>query len=155
MEKILIVGTKGKSTKILFNKLKQNYNVSVLIEEKISKKFFYKYRLKKLGFLTVLGQILFSIYIKVYLQAKSFSKIKSLYEKYNLNNNTIPVNKISYVKSINSDLARQIIENDSSTYVIISGTRIIGMKILSIKNKKFINIHAGITPRYRGVHGAY
>lgn len=67
----------------------------------------------------------------------------------------IPESKVSYVKSINSDFSRKLIENDHSNYIIVSGTRIIQKKILSIKNKKFINIHAGITPRYRGVHGAY
>lgn len=155
MEKILIVGTNGKSTRILYNRLKNKYEVSVIIEEKISKLFFYKYRLKKLGLLTVVGQIAFSIYTKFYLEKKSFLKVKTLLKKYNLNDQAIPVNNIHHVKSINSDLARDIIENDTSTYVIVSGARIIGRKTLSIKNKKFINIHAGITPRYRGVHGAY
>ncbi|MEN8880394.1 MAG: formyl transferase [Polaribacter sp.] len=155
MEKILIVGTNGKSTRILYNKLKEKYDVSVIIEDKISKKQFYKYRLKKIGLIKVIGQIVFSIYTKFYLEKKSFLKVKTLYNLYNLNDQIIPVNRVSYVKSINSDLAREFIENNSSIYIIVSGTRIIGKKILSIKNKKFINIHAGITPRYRGVHGAY
>ena len=38
---------------------------------------------------------------------------------------------------------------------MVSGTRIVGNKTLGIKSAKFINIHAGITPDYRGVHGAY
>ena len=155
MEKILIVGVNGKSTRILFNKLKEKYDVSVIIEDKISKKKFYEYRLKKLGLIKVVGQIIFSIYTKFYLEKKSFLKVKTLYSLYNLNDQIIPASRVSYVKSINSDLAREFIENNSSTYIIVSGTRIIGRKTLSIKNKKFINIHAGITPRYRGVHGAY
>ena len=155
MEKILIIGVKSKSTRILFNKLKEKYEVSVIIEDKISKKKFYNYRLKKIGLVKVIGQIIFSFYCKLFLEKVSFFKIKSLHKKYNLNNQPIPSSKISYVKSVNSDLARDIIDNFPSTYIIVSGTRIIEKKILSIKNKKFVNIHAGITPRYRGVHGAY
>ena len=155
MKKILIVGINGKSTRILYNRLKEKYNVSVIIEDKISKTKFYKYRIKKLGIVTVVGQIIFSIYMKLYLEKKSLSKIRLLYLKYKLYDNPIPKNKIDYVKSINSNIARRLIESHSSIYVIVSGTRIISKKTLSIKEKYFINLHAGITPKYRGVHGAY
>ena len=155
MEKILIVGANGKSTRILYNRLKEKYNVNVIIEDKISKTKFYKYRIKKIGIVTVVGQIIFSIYIKLYLEKKSLSKIKSLYLKYKLYDSPIPKNKIDYVKSINSNIARRLIESHSSIYVIVSGTRIIGKKTLTCTQTKFLNIHAGITPSYRGVHGGY
>jgi methionyl-tRNA formyltransferase len=35
------------------------------------------------------------------------------------------------------------------------GTRIIGSETLKAVGAPFINYHAGITPKYRGVHGAY
>jgi folate-dependent phosphoribosylglycinamide formyltransferase PurN len=47
------------------------------------------------------------------------------------------------LKAINPDL------------VIVNGTRIISKKVLSSINSKFVNIHVGITPKYRGVHGTY
>jgi methionyl-tRNA formyltransferase len=37
----------------------------------------------------------------------------------------------------------------------VNGTRIITKKALTSSPATFINMHAGITPRYRGVHGAY
>lgn len=39
--------------------------------------------------------------------------------------------------------------------VIVNGTRIIAGKILNCVDSVFVNTHAGITPKYRGVHGAY
>jgi methionyl-tRNA formyltransferase len=39
--------------------------------------------------------------------------------------------------------------------LIINGTRIIAEDILNCIPSKFINMHAGITPLYRGAHGAY
>jgi methionyl-tRNA formyltransferase len=39
--------------------------------------------------------------------------------------------------------------------VVISGTRIIGSNVLTAIGTVVINMHAGITPRYRGTHGAY
>ncbi len=37
----------------------------------------------------------------------------------------------------------------------MNGTRIISKEILNCTNAVYINTHAGITPNYRGVHGAY
>jgi folate-dependent phosphoribosylglycinamide formyltransferase PurN len=39
--------------------------------------------------------------------------------------------------------------------VVVFGTRIIKEKILNACNAPFINMHMGITPLYRGVHGGY
>jgi folate-dependent phosphoribosylglycinamide formyltransferase PurN len=39
--------------------------------------------------------------------------------------------------------------------VVINGTRILSAALLSSCNAVFLNIHCGITPAYRGVHGAY
>ena len=39
--------------------------------------------------------------------------------------------------------------------VVVNGTRIIAKSVLGCVNAPFVNIHAGITPQYRGVHGGY
>lgn len=39
--------------------------------------------------------------------------------------------------------------------VLVNGTRIISSKVLGSTNAVFINMHTGITPKYRGVHGGY
>jgi folate-dependent phosphoribosylglycinamide formyltransferase PurN len=39
--------------------------------------------------------------------------------------------------------------------VVINGTRVIGKRVLDCVEAPFINTHTGITPAYRGVHGAY
>lgn len=39
--------------------------------------------------------------------------------------------------------------------IVVNGTRIISKKILQSTKAIFINIHMGITPKYRGVHGGY
>jgi methionyl-tRNA formyltransferase len=37
----------------------------------------------------------------------------------------------------------------------VVGTRVIAGEVLRAVNAPFINYHAGITPKYRGVHGGY
>ena len=39
--------------------------------------------------------------------------------------------------------------------VVLSGTRIISSAVLRGTRATFLNMHAGITPLYRGMHGAY
>lgn len=50
---------------------------------------------------------------------------------------------ISLLKDLNPDV------------IIVNGTRIISSKVLESTSVLFINTHVGITPKYRGVHGAY
>jgi methionyl-tRNA formyltransferase len=39
--------------------------------------------------------------------------------------------------------------------ILVMGTRIIGAEVLRSVDAPFINYHAGVTPKYRGVHGGY
>src|SRR5580698_2790709 len=39
--------------------------------------------------------------------------------------------------------------------VVVLGTRIIASAVLESVECPFVNLHAGITPRYRGLHGVY
>ena len=41
------------------------------------------------------------------------------------------------------------------TVVVVLGTRIISPAVLAAVDCPFVNTHAGITPRYRGMHGGY
>ena len=57
--------------------------------------------------------------------------------------------------SVNSSECREILRDISPDVVVLNGTRIVSAKTLSCIDAPFINIHAGITPKYRGVHGGY
>ncbi len=59
------------------------------------------------------------------------------------------------VKSVNDPTCKKIIQKQNPDVVVVIGTRIISMEILNAIPAPFLNIHAGITPKYRNVHGAY
>lgn len=155
MAKILILARNGDSTKILFHRLSLQHELDVVIEDSVSKKIFYKRRMKRMGVFPVIGQILFTIFSKLILKPFSKSKIKSIKQNDNFKDDAIPNDKIRFVTSINSEPAREIIKESDADFIIVSGTRIIGKKTLGCTQTKFLNIHAGITPSYRGVHGGY
>jgi folate-dependent phosphoribosylglycinamide formyltransferase PurN len=81
--------------------------------------------------------------------------VKSLIGECNLDNSDIPNEVITKINSVNAKKVADIINREKPDYIIVNGTRIISRNVLNSTNIKFINIHAGITPAYRGVHGAY
>ena len=155
-KKIIILGGKGESTNIVFHALNKSIGINlVILEEKESIKIFIKRRIKRLGLSTVIGQILFQVSICRLLKIISRKRIAEIINTNDLNIKEIPSNKIQHVSSINSKASIELINKINPDLIIVNGTRIISKKVLQSANCKFINTHAGITPMYRGVHGAY
>lgn len=155
-KRIIILGGNSISTNIVFNYLDNKYGIFLtIIEEKEPLNIFLKRRIKRLGLLTVLGQIIFQVVVVKILSLFSKKRIAEIIKKNNLNTNSIPASKIEKVDSINSAKTIELIKNHSPDLIIINGTRILSTKILQCTDCSFINTHAGITPLYRGVHGMY
>ena len=58
-------------------------------------------------------------------------------------------------KTINDDEVIEYVKKCNADIIIVNGTRIIKKKIINGVNLPMVNIHVGITPKYRGVHGGY
>ncbi len=154
--KIVLLAGKGISTNILYNALIKDFNVTaIILEEPLSKKQFLKKRIKKLGIVKVSGQILFQLLIVKFLDLFSKRRKKEILLQYAMDNIALPFEKIIQVQSVNYENCIQILQSLQPNLVIVNGTRIISSQVLNCVSSKFINIHAGITPKYRGVHGAY
>ncbi len=155
-KKIVLLAGKGQSTKIVYNSISKNFvNVTVIIEDKENTKKFIKRRIKKLGIFTVIGQVLFQILIAKPLYFLSKKRQQEIINENQLDITDIPDYKINAVISVNSASTISLLKEINPDVIIVNGTRIISKKVLSALNCKFINTHAGITPKYRGVHGTY
>jgi len=153
---IIILATEGQTTNLLYNQLVKHYNVQkVILENNISKKIILKNRIKKLGICKVIGQVLFMVTIPKILNRTSKHRIKQIIQEANQNDKPISTKTIVNVNSINDDSISQLINQMSPDLIFVNGTRIISKKIIESINVKMINIHVGITPKYRGVHGGY
>ena len=153
---IVLLAGKWDTTPVVYNFLKENLGVSaVLIEEGVSRKEFLKKRAKKLGWLTVGGQMMFQMLIGKPMNKLSGGRIKEILENYGLKTTAIPEELVREVPSVNGEDALSGLQSLKPDLVIVHGTRIISKKILQAVPCPFINIHAGITPRYRGSHGGY
>lgn len=153
---ILILATEGLTTNLLYNQLAQHFNIQdVIIEDKISAKIILKSRIKTLGLPKVIGQVIFMLTIPKMLNILSKKRVKQIIQETNQDDNNIPINKITRVTSVNNKEIAKMINDRLPELIFVNGTRIISKKIIKSTNAPLINIHVGITPKYRGVHGGY
>lgn len=146
----------GESSAFMFNGLKDRFPISkVVVEGKGNKKKFLRRRIKRLGYIKVLGQILFQLSAAKILSKSSKKRIQEIKSEYNLDSTAIPPDKIKNVPSVNSKECITFLQKEKPDLIIVNGTRIISQKVLNCIETTFVNTHVGITPKYRGVHGGY
>ena len=66
-----------------------------------------------------------------------------------------PLSNAAHVSSVNDERTIALLQQVAPTLVVVHGTRIISRSVLDAISVPVLNIHAGVTPRYRGVHGGY
>lgn len=154
--RVVLLATDGVSTRIVFNALERAVGVAaVVIEEPVSRSQLLRRRAQKLGWSRVLGQIAFAMAARPLLAREARVRIETIIDQASLDRTPIPADRVQHVQTVNGDPCRSILAGLSPDVVVINGTRIIGRRTLAAVDVPFINMHAGLTPRYRGVHGAY
>ena len=154
--KIILLARDCDSSIIIYNHLKQYFEIdAVILEKTISKITQFKRRIKLLGFWTAAGQLVFMISIFPFLKLISQKRKKEIFRKYHFDISSFPVEKIIHVNKLSSSVARELLLKLNPDLLIVNGTRIISKKTLESVEAPFINIHVGITPEFRGVHGGY
>jgi folate-dependent phosphoribosylglycinamide formyltransferase PurN len=152
---IVLLCSDGDSTRAVYNALRDRFgSITVIVEPPLSRIEMAKRRTKRLGIGRVFGQILFVTFVVPILSRIGRERIEEIEAEHSLVK-AWPPDDITYVDSVNSDSARTKLREIDPSVVVVNGTRIIGKETLRSVDCAFINTHAGITPLYRGVHGAY
>lgn len=152
--RILILSSYRSTNYFFINKLSQKYNISYVVYEKnnwAKNIRLLNRRIKKLGLGKVLGQIIFILFDRLYIKRISRPKIDKLLAGGKIYKPGLPSIEVS---DINGKEVEDLIRRIKPCLIIVSGVSIIKPNILSLA-ETFINIHCGITPRYRGVHGGF
>ena len=129
--------------------------VAVIQETPPSKTKLVKRRIRRVGLLPVVDQVLFIILAAPILKRRSVSRVEAIRTQFGMDATPIPSNVIQSVPSINHRSVIEALRAHQPDVVVINGTRIIGRRVLECVEAPFINTHTGITPAYRGVHGGY
>jgi methionyl-tRNA formyltransferase len=110
-------------------------------------------RVRRLGLLTVAGQICFGLAARA-IRPFWRRQEQSICAREGLD--TRPLQEgVIHVSSVNDDRTNDILRGLAPKVVIVSQTRILGRRLLESIPAIFINTHTGIMPKYRGHHGAY
>jgi len=144
------------SSMIVYNYLSNFFTIEkVVLENTISKPKQFRKRIKLLGFFKAAGQVTFMLLVFPFLKNFSQKRKNEILTSYGLQLMPFPEDKILRVKSLSSEAARTLLRELQPDLLIVNGTRIISGKTLKAIPAPFINIHTGITPTFRGVHGGY
>lgn len=155
MPKIIIIATEGLTTDLLYSGLiSRTSNLNVIYEDPESKKAVIKRRLKKIGWAKTIGQILFKVIIHPLIPNRK-KRIQSIIDDSHFKNDTIPTSRIKRVDSVYNIELLALISSENPDLIVINGTRILPNSLLSKISCPIVNIHVGITPQYRGVHGGF
>jgi folate-dependent phosphoribosylglycinamide formyltransferase PurN len=126
----------------------------VIVEREMARSLLLRRRIKRLGFIHVGGQLAFMAFQRMQQRA-SKQRIAEIIRETKLDARWPDANEMIQVPSINSPECIGHLQRLQPRAILVVGTRIIAQEVLRAIDVPFINYHAGITPKYRGVHGGY
>ena len=153
---VVMLCNEHQYSRIMYNGIAPHVNIEYVINEtKFPIKIIIQRRIKKIGIIKVIGQLLFILVNKLLLAQASKAHIKRLMLYYGLDDRPPPKNITRNVESVNDEETINLLKKFNPEAVVVHGTSIISKNVLSSINSPFINTHIGITPKYRGWHGGY
>lgn len=156
LERVVFLAVDVPLSAIVYNSLNATCKIShVIFENPRSIREIFRSKLQRFGFWNTCGQFLFRALIIPWVNYRSQHRIAELVSKSSINLSPIPRDRITYVNSVNDPGTIKLLQSLAPRVVVINGTRILSKELLQSVPSRFVNIHLGLTPRYRGVYGAY
>lgn len=154
--RIIILARDCDSTNVVYNYLKKYFEIdTVVFETPIPRKRQFLNRAKRLGYINAMSQVVFFLCIAPIIKQFSQKRKAEIFKEFELEETGPPKEKIKRIRYANTEEGRTLLKQLNPDLIIVNGTRIISKKTLEAVPATFINIHTGITPAFRGVHGGY
>ncbi len=150
----MLLAGHGYSSDIVANYLSSRVSdLLVVIENPQSRIKLARRRARRVGWFTVVGQVLFVACAQPVLRRFSKRRRRAILGAVSVEApRHIPCQRVA---SVNNDETIELLRSVRPAVVVVHGTRIIAARVLASADSPVLNMHAGITPRYRGVHGGY
>ncbi len=156
MQRVLLLAQDSELTRVFYDRLSREVEISdVLLERRVRRWPLVRRRLQRLGPLTVAGQLAFQVLVQRPLAAFSARRVGEILAAAGAAPNPLPASKTQCVESFNSDAGRAAIAAARPDVIVVHGTRILSPRTIEAAGVPLLNVHAGVTPLYRGVHGGY
>src|SRR3954464_349708 len=99
--KVLFLGVDCDTSRMMYHTLKEHWQIQLVVfEEPVSTSAKIKFRLKKLGFITVVGQLMFKLFGDVLLVPFSQKRKRQILMDYQLSDEAIPAVALLHVKDL-------------------------------------------------------
>jgi folate-dependent phosphoribosylglycinamide formyltransferase PurN len=152
---VALLTTEGGSGHIAAAYLAARFPAFVaIVESPVSRSLLLRRRISRLGLGHVAGQLAFMVLQRVQ-QIASQPRIAEIIREAGLDASASDKHETIRTTSVNSPECIGHLRRLQPRAVLVVGTRIIAAEVLQGLDVPFINYHAGITPKYRGVHGGY
>jgi len=150
---VLLAGP-GDSTEVIANLLATRVpRLVVVMEDPPSRLHMIRRRARRVGGRTAAGQALFVALLLPVLRRQGAPRRAAILRGASVD--ATPRQSRYRVPSVNDAQVVPLLTSLQPAMVVVNGTRIIAARVLAGLDCPVINMHAGITPRYRGVHGGY
>ncbi len=154
-DRLLLLTAEGGAGRIAANYLSRHFPaLTVIVETPVSRGELLRRRLRRLGFITVAGQLAFMALQRVQ-ERLSRGRIGAIMRQAGLDDRVPSSVPVIRVASVNAPECLAQLAKLKPAAVLVVGTRLIAPEVLCAAGVPFINYHAGVTPKYRGVHGGY
>jgi folate-dependent phosphoribosylglycinamide formyltransferase PurN len=152
--RVLLLAGPGDSTDIVANFLASRVpDLVVVMESPSSRLRTARRRARREGWLSAVGQVLFRVLLQPVLRRRGERRRAAILSAASLDVTHRPPHH--RVPSVNDEQMVSLLTSLRPAMVVVNGTRIISARVLGSAGCPVTNLHAGITPRYRGVHGGY
>jgi folate-dependent phosphoribosylglycinamide formyltransferase PurN len=153
---VVLLARDREPARIVYHHLRSRFEVrAVVLEDAVPRRRFLARRLTRLGPSVVAGQLLFRLLVVPFLTRAARARTAEIKVAHGLDDRPIDADAVTRVSSVNSAAVHDLLRALSPDVVVINGTRLVSAETLAAVPATFLNVHAGITPRYRGVHGGY
>jgi folate-dependent phosphoribosylglycinamide formyltransferase PurN len=129
-------------------------DMKIVVERPVARSTLLRGRIRRLGPLRVAGQMAFMAVARA-LHYGSRARIEDILDRHRLESRWPDYCERIDVPSVNSPECIAAIDRINPRVILLLGTRIVDRNTLAAIKVPLINYHAGITPKYRGIHGGY
>jgi folate-dependent phosphoribosylglycinamide formyltransferase PurN len=128
--------------------------MKIVVENPVPRSVLVRGRIRRLGFVHVFGQIAFILFARA-LNYASRRRIDAILREHGLAPRWPDGCDRIEVPAVNSPECLAVLARLKPRVILLVGTRIVDRPTLAAISAPLINYHAGITPKYRGIHGGY
>jgi len=151
---VVLLAGPGESSDVVANFLASKVPGLVAVrEDPPSRLDMARRRARRVGWVAAAGQVLFVLLGQPVLRRRAAQRRRTILEQASLD--PTPRVPFHHVNSVNDHETIALLVGTHPVAVVVHGTRIISPRVLDSVVCPVLNMHAGITPRYRGVHGGY